>query len=116
MHFVGVAYAIAVLLLILSVKLAPRLRTWAENRTGSRFLEAYLFAPLLLGAIDAASLPLGLFEHHLALEYQQSVQGWGSWFWDWTKEELLEFLLAGFLVWLFYAVIRRSPRRWWFYF
>ncbi len=116
LHFIGVAWGIAVLLLILAGRLAPRLRTWAEGVSGVRFLQAFLFAPLLLGAIDVAALPLELWEHHLSLEYQQSVQGWGSWFWDWTKGELLEFFLAGFLVWLFYGAIRRSPRRWWFYF
>jgi len=116
LHFLSVGYGIAVVLLILAVKVAPRLRTWAEGITGVRFLQAYLFAPLLLLVTDVASLPLDLYQQHLSLEYQQSVQGWGSWFWDWTKGELLEFLLAGILVWLFYAAIRRSPRRWWFYF
>jgi STE24 endopeptidase len=116
LHFIGVAYGIAVLLLILAGRLAPRLRTWAETVSGVRFLQAYLFAPLLVLVTDVANLPLDLYQHHLSLEYQQSVQGWGSWFWDWTKGELLGFLLTGFLVWLFYAAIRRSPRRWWFYF
>ncbi|MGO9255914.1 MAG: M48 family metalloprotease [Bryobacteraceae bacterium] len=115
-HFIGVAYGIAMLLLILAAQVAPRIRTWAEGVSRVRFLQAYLFAPLLLLVADVAGLPLDLYQQHLSLEYQQSVQGWGSWFWDWTKGELLEFLLAGFLVWLFYAAIRRSPRRWWFYF
>jgi STE24 endopeptidase len=116
MHFIGVGWGIAVVLLILAGKVAPRLRTWAEGVTGVRFLQAYLFGTVLLLLPDVANLPLDLYQHHLSLFYQQSVQGWGSWFWDWTKGELLQFLLAGFLVWLFYAVIRRSPRRWWFYF
>lgn len=116
LHFLSAGYGMAVVLLILAGKVAPRLRTWAEGVTGVRFLQAYLFAPLLLLVTDAAGLPLDLYQQHLSLEYQQSVQGWGSWLWDWTKGELLEFLLAGVLVWLFYGAIRRSPRRWWFYF
>ena len=116
LHFIEAAWGIAVILAILAVKLAPRLRTWAEGITGVRFLQAYLFAPLLLLAVDAAGLPPEIYSHHLSRHYGESVQGWGSWFWDWTKGELLEFLLAGLLVWLFYAAIRRSPRRWWFYF
>ena len=115
-HFIGVAYGIAVLLLMLAAKVAPRMRTWAEGVSRVRFLQAYLFAPLLLLGTDVAGLPLDLYQHHLSLEYRQSVQGWESWFWDWTKGELLSFLLAGVLVWLLYAAIRRSPRRWWFYF
>lgn len=116
LHFLSVGYGIAVVLLILAVKVAPRLRTWAEGITGVRFLQAYLFAPLLLLVTDVASLPLDLYQQHLSLEYQQSVQGWGSWFWDWTKGELLSIVLAVLLVFILYAVIRRSRRRWWFYF
>ena len=44
------------------------------------------------------------------------MQGWGSWSWDWTKAELISFVLGIILIWLLYAVIRRSVRRWWFYF
>jgi STE24 endopeptidase len=36
--------------------------------------------------------------------------------WDWTKSQLLSFILGAILIWILYAVIRRSPRRWWFYF
>ena len=50
------------------------------------------------------------------MAYDQSIQPWGSWFWDWTKGRLLEFALAGAVLWMLYAVIRRSSRRWWFWF
>jgi STE24 endopeptidase len=49
-------------------------------------------------------------------KYGLSVQGWGSWFWDWTKEQFLAVVLGIVLVSILYAVIRSSPRRWWFYF
>jgi len=115
-HFAGAAYGIALLLVVLAVKAAPRLRDGAERISRRRLVQAYVFAPALLLGIDAASLPLGIYQHRLAVHYQQSVQGWGSWFWDWTKGELLEIALAGLLAWLLYGVIRRSPRRWWMYF
>ena len=115
-HFIGVGYGIAVLLALIAARVGPRLAGWAERVSRVRFLQAYLFAPLFLLAADVAGLPQDLYEHHLSVEYQQSVQGWGSWFWDWTKGELLEFLVAGLMVWLLYGAIRRSPRRWWFYF
>lgn len=44
------------------------------------------------------------------------MQGWGSWFWDWTKGELISVILGIILIWLLFSVIRKSPRRWWFYF
>ncbi len=116
LHFAAVAYGIAVLLALLAWHVAPRLRDLAESVTRHRILQAYIFAPLLLLAIDAAELPLSLYGHHLSLEYGQSIQGWGSWFWDWTKGELLLFALAGIALWVLYGAMRLSPRRWWFYF
>jgi STE24 endopeptidase len=116
LHFIAVAYGILVLLALLYWRAAPRLRNFAESATRRRILQAYLFAPLLLLAIDALELPLFLYGHHLALQFEQSIQGWGSWLWDWTKGELLLFALAGIGVWVLYGAMRRSPRRWWFYF
>jgi Zn-dependent protease with chaperone function len=49
------------------------------------------------------------------VQYGLSVQSWGSWFWDWTKGELIGTALATLLVWGLYAFLRRSPTRWWFY-
>jgi len=50
------------------------------------------------------------------LKFDQSIQTWLSWFWDWTKTELLLLVCAVPVAYLLYAVIRRSPRRWWLYF
>ena len=116
LHFGGEIYGIAVLLVVLQWGLAAKFRDWAEARSRHRFVQAIVFVPLLALTIDLFSLPLGFYGQHLERVYDQSVQSWPSWFWDWTKGELLEFALAIILVFIFYGVIRRSPRRWWFYF
>jgi Zn-dependent protease with chaperone function len=114
-YFIGALWGFLVLVDVLAWRVAPRFRSWAEAATRRRFLQAYIFAPLLLLTIDVLNLPVAVYQQHLSRRYELSIQGWGSWFWDWTKYELLEFALGGFLVWMLYAVIRRSPRRWWFY-
>ena len=116
LHFIAVTYGVLVLIALLAWRLAPRLRNIAESATRRRVLQAYIFAPLLLLAIDALELPISLYGHHLSLKFEQSIQSWGSWFWDWTKGELLTFALAGIAIWVLYGAMRRSPRRWWFYF
>ena len=116
LHFISVAYGIIVLGALLAWRVAPRFRDWAEAATGRRILQAYIFVPLFLLTSDIMELPTGIYGHHLSLKYEQSIQGWGSWLWDWTKGELIGFVLGGILVWLLYAIIRRSPKRWWFYF
>jgi STE24 endopeptidase len=116
LHFIEFAYSAIVLVGLLAWKVAPRFRDRAQAVSQRRIVQAYIFVPLLFLTLDVLDLPTSLYEQHLSLEYGQSIQGWGSWFWDWTKGELIEFALAGVLVWILYGVIRRSARRWWFYF
>lgn len=112
---VGLVYGIVVLLAVLAFRVGARYRDWAEAASRRRLVQAAIFTPLLVLTIDVLDVPLGLYEQHLARRYGLSVQGWGSWLWDWTKSECLGFVLLTLLVWGFYALLRHSPRRWWFY-
>jgi STE24 endopeptidase len=116
LHFGGEIYGIAVLLVVLQWGLAAKFRDWAEASSQNRFVQAMVFVPLIALTIDLFNLPLRLYGQHLERVYAQSVQSWASWFWDWTKGELLEFALGIILAFLLYEVMRRSPRRWWLYF
>jgi STE24 endopeptidase len=116
MIFVNTAYGLIVLLLVLWWRLAPKYRDAAEKVSAKRFLQALIFAPLIALTMDVLSLPTGIYEHSINRKYGLSVQGWGSWFWDWTKGELLSVIVTIIIVWILYAVIGKSPRRWWFYF
>lgn len=116
LYFFEFVYGVVVLLGILTWRLAPRLRDWAERASARRFLQVIVFAPLLQGAIAVLNLPTDLYRQWLARHYDQSVQGWGSWAWDWTKGLLVALVVGTLIVWILYGVIRRSPRRWWFAF
>jgi Zn-dependent protease with chaperone function len=116
LHFVGFVYGLAVLAGVLAWRLVPRFRNWARAASRRRIVQAYIFAPLLMLAVDGLGLPVSIYGQHLSLKYEQSIQSWGSWFWDWAKGELIGCLLVGFVAWILYGVIRRSARRWWFYF
>jgi STE24 endopeptidase len=116
LYFVSYSVSFAVLFLFLRLGVAARFRDFAERATGKRWLQAFLFVPLLILTLDIFDLPVRLYWHSLSLRYEQSVQHWGSWFWDWTKEELLNAFFSLVLVLILFAVIRRSPRRWWLYF
>ncbi|MGH9863860.1 MAG: M48 family metallopeptidase [Candidatus Acidiferrales bacterium] len=116
LYFADFVWGVIVLLLVLAWRLAPKYRDWAERATKSRFLQAVIFTPILLLTIAVLGLPTGIYGHWLSRSYGISVQGWGSWAWDWSKGEIVSFIIGIILVWVLYAVIRRSPRRWWFYF
>lgn len=112
----GFAWQVAALLIVLRCRLAARFRDCAEHISTSRFAQAAVFAPPLVLALAIFALPLRMYGHHVSFACGISVQRWGSWFLDWTKNLSLNVLLAIFLVTLLYFVIRGSPRRWWFYF
>lgn len=109
-------YGLLVLWLVLEWRIAPKFRKWAENSSSRRFVQALIFAPLITLTIDVLSLPTGIAQNWVERVYGLSVQGWGSWAWDWTKGELVSIVTSTTLILILYAVIRRSPRRWWFYF
>jgi len=116
LYFVSYLLGGLFLFLILRLGWAARFRDMAEHVSDKKWVQGFVFVPLLFLTLDVLDLPVSLYWHSLSLHYQQSVQGWSSWFWDWTKGELLN---AGFgivLVLILFAVMRRSPRRWWLYF
>ncbi|HTZ97978.1 MAG TPA: M48 family metallopeptidase [Terriglobales bacterium] len=112
----GFPYSLVVLWLILHWKLAPKYRDWAERFSHRRFLQCVTFAPPLLLTIAVLTLPLDIYGESVEKQYGISIQPWSSWAWDWIKAELIFIIISTFLIWLLYAVIRRNPRRWWFYF
>ena len=116
LYFFDVAYGFVLIVFLLLVRVAPAYRDWATNWTDSDFGRVAVFTPLLLLTIDFLSLPTAIWAHRLALQYHQSIQDWPSWFQDWVKGEGVEISIGILLVWILFAVIRWSPRRWWFFF
>ena len=101
------------LFLILRLGIAARFRDIAENATEKRWLQAFVFVPFLLILVDVLDLPVEVYWHRLSLHYEQSIQRWGSWFWDWTKGEIVTVVIGIVIVLILFAVMRYSPRRWW---
>jgi len=116
LYFVSYGLEFIFLFLILRLGFAARFRDIAEYVSEKRWAQGLVFVPLLFILIDALDLPVEIYWHHLSLHYQQSVQGWGSWFWDWAKGEAVTVAVALVVVLILFAVMRASPRRWWLYF
>jgi STE24 endopeptidase len=109
-------YWLAVMLVLLRLRLAPKYRDWAERVSEGRFRQALIFAPALIVTLEILGMPIDVAEHWLGLHFQLSVQRWSSWLVDWAKSSGLEIVGGTIFIWILYAVIRRSPRRWWLYF
>jgi STE24 endopeptidase len=112
----SVLYTVVVLLLILRWNWAARFRDLAERVSKSRIVQALIFVPPMLLSIAVLSIPFDITQEWVSRKFGLSIQSWASWLWDWTKGEIIGLIMGIILISILYAVIRSSPRRWWFYF
>lgn len=112
----GTLYSWLILVVVLSWGIGRRYHDWVESISRRRFVQAMVFVPLLLITLALAELPLRLYGHSIGLQYGLSVQKWGSWFVDYGKGEALDIVVLVPILWIMLAIIRKSPRLWWFYF
>jgi STE24 endopeptidase len=109
-------YGLFVFWLILQLRLAPKFRDWAEKTAANSFVQAFVFTTVLIVTVSVLESPTAIYEHVVSRKYGLSVEGWGALAWDWTKGIFLFVAIGSILAWILYGVIRRSPRKWWFYF
>jgi STE24 endopeptidase len=115
-RIIGFFYGLLVLWFILRRKLSAKFRDWAEKVSRRRFVQALVFTPLLVLTLAILQLPIDIFHESISKLYKISVQSWPSWAADWAKAQMLTVIIGTLLAYILYAVIRRSPRRWWLYF
>lgn len=114
--FINALYGYLFLLVVLRWRLAPAFRNLAERTSARRFVQLIVYAPLILLTIAILGIPSDIWDQSLARAYGLSVQAWGPWLRDWIVNEIVSLILGTVLAGILYFVIRRSPRRWWFYF
>jgi Zn-dependent protease with chaperone function len=115
-NIISFFYGVLILWIILHWKLGPKFRDTAEKASSNRFIQALVFTLLLVLTIAILQIPADAYEHWVSLSYGISVERWGAWLLDYGKAQLLLIVGGSLAVWILYLVIRRSPRRWWFYF
>jgi Zn-dependent protease with chaperone function len=117
LYFAGIALSLAIYAFLWRTGFAVVLREWVRRVSARRFVRGALFVSVFLAAVRVLEFPLDCYSG-FALEhrYDLSTQGFGSWMADWAKELGLIAVAGIILVWVFYALVRRSPRRWWLYF
>ncbi len=114
-YFVNSAWIFAGLAAAIGLGIAPGVRRRAERLSSSRAAQGAVFFPAMMVLAEAGGLPGAIAMHRLALRYGVSIQGWGSWWADWSKGLALAVSIGSVLLALLYWVIGRSPRRWWLY-
>jgi STE24 endopeptidase len=109
-------YTALLLFLFLRLRVAPRLRNWAERVSSRRFVQLLLFSPPLILLFVVLLSPTDVYGQWISLKYGLSVQGWVSWLWDWTQGQIIAAIVGTLFIGILFVALRRSPRRWWLYF
>jgi Zn-dependent protease with chaperone function len=115
-YFGATASTLLILFLVLRLRIGSRLRDFAERRARRLPLQTALFVPPFLLLVALATLPWLVYAHGISLRFGISVERWGPWLWDWSKDQLVTIAVGTLLAWLFCAIVRRSPRRYWLWF
>ena len=109
-------FGFLVLLVLLRWRVAPAFRNLAERVSQRRSVQVIIFSPLILLAIVLPGIATDMKDESLSRAFGLSVQTWGPWFRDWIMNQAITLIVGTILIAILYAVIRRSPTRWWFYF
>ena len=117
LYFAGVALVLLIYFLVWRMKVAVVFRDLARRLSPRHFVQCLVFVPLFFLSVRLLLFPFDYYadfvvEHRFGL----MTQGFGSWMADWGKIVALSIIVGTLTVWIFYWVVRRSPRRWWFYF
>jgi Zn-dependent protease with chaperone function len=115
LRIIDTAYSLLVLLALLALGIAAKYRDWAKRVSKYQLVQALVFVPLFILTLAVLGLPLDAYQQSISRQYGLSVQGWGSWFGDVLKGELVSLVILIPAIWLLVTLIRKSPRRWWFY-
>ena len=124
LYFGGTLWELLLLYVLLRCRLGAALASWAERLTqrpgGGAFaarswLVGFLLAPAWLLILAAIALPGELVAHHVQRVYGLSVERWPAWCWDWAQNQLLTLVIGTLVLAAVFALLRRSPRRWWIY-
>jgi len=117
LYFLGTLLSIGIYLVLWRARIAVNFREWASKVSRHHYVQCLIFVPLFVAAATLLNFPLDYYsgfvlEHRFGL----STQGFASWLSDWGKSVAIVAAMGVIVAWVFYAVVRRRPRRWWFYF
>jgi Zn-dependent protease with chaperone function len=115
-YFGGTVWTILALYLLLRLGAGSAIRDLAARTTARPRVQGLIAVPLWLLILTAIGLPISLLMQRVELKYGISVEPWTLWWADFGKSVALNIVVGTIVLSVLYALIRRSPRRWWLWF
>lgn len=102
--------------LFLATGFSARLARSSEKAGRSWYGGIAMYLAIFVVLYQVLNLPLDFYASYLRPHsYGLSTESLGAWGGRYAKELLLLLISALAFVWMFYLLLRKSPKRWWFY-
>lgn len=115
-YFGDTAWTIFVLWMLVRFRAGAAIRNLAAGVSRKAWLQGLVAAPLWLVILILIGLPASLLMQSVDLYYRLSVEPWPMWWADFGKSAALTIIFGTITLTVLYALIRHSPRHWWFWF
>jgi Zn-dependent protease with chaperone function len=103
-------------LLFLFTGFSGRLNTFAKKWGKGWYLTLVIYLVLFIFIYQLLSFPLDVYSGYIREhQYHLSTQNFGRWFGNYSKALLVSMIAAAATIWIFYLLLKKSPRKWWFY-
>ncbi len=117
LYFGGVALSLAIFGFLWRAGFGLWLRKLAGKVSSRLFIQCLLFIPIFWFVVSVLEFPLDFYGGFITeRRFSLSTESFGAWLGDWGKTFGLTVLATVLVVWLFYRIVRRSPKRWWLFF
>jgi len=116
LYFGGTAWVVLLVWLLVRLRAGRAIAQAAERVSARAWAQGLVVAPAWLLILTAIDLPLAMLGHHVSREYGLSIEAWGPWWVDWAKSLAITMVVGTAVAGVLYALMRRSPRRWWLWF
>jgi Zn-dependent protease with chaperone function len=115
-YFGGTAWILLALWILVRLRTGAAVARIAECISPRPSVQGLVVISLWGLLYSAITVPTAILSHHVSLQYGLSIERWGPWWIDWLKSTGILLGLGVLAIGILYAILRRTPRRWWIWF
>lgn len=116
LYFGGTAWLLLALWLLVKLRTGSAIARLGKRVSQRAWVQGLVVAPLWMLILALVGVPGSMVGHHVGLRFGLSVEGWAAWWMDWSKSLALNVVVGTVVLSVLYALMRRTPRRWWIWF